>query len=286
MKIIKSFAIYRCTQCEEFHISNLDFESVFQSHTRFQDSHGIVTRYELNDKIDTAMFAATALFWAGWFLFVVFRVISAWPNKPEWRFPFGVTAGLWFCGLWLIFVHEQTFGPSPWREEQRVLKSARWLWNSGWVAGLTFIAAWLLVVELALRGSLTTLLDWTLLAGCIILAETFVLMKVFAKRVLHAEIQERSWTSLLFWAWAVVASGLWAGRPKEPWGKVPWDKAAANALGIVMAFAVFSLLLVGTIKATRYCAEWLMVQLVRGWRHAERIAEEEEKETKRESRSP
>jgi hypothetical protein len=43
-----------------------------------------------------------------------------------------------------------------------------------------------------------------------------------------------------------------------------------------MAFAIFSLLLVGIIKATRYRVEWLLVQLVRGWRHAERIAEEKE----------
>jgi hypothetical protein len=122
------------------------------------------------------------------------------------------------------------------------------------------------------------------LAGCIILAEAFVLMKVFARQLPHQEIQERSWTSLLYWASAIVALGLWAGGPKEPWGKTPWDKAAANALAVVAAFAIFSLLLVGIIKGTRYCAEWLLVQLVRGWRYAERIAEE--KETNENPRPP
>jgi hypothetical protein len=277
MKIIKSFAVYRCTQCGKFHISNMDYESVFESHSRFQDPHGIVTRYGLSDRIDAVMFAAAALFSVGWFVAVVFRAVSAWPNKPEWRFPFGVTAALCFSAIWLIFVHDQTFGPSPWRKEQPVRKSVRWLWDSGMVAGLTFMGAGLLLAELALRGGLATLLDWALLAGCIILAEAFVLMKVFAKRVLtDADMHQGTWISLLFWAWVILASGLWAGRPHEPWGKMPWDKAAANALEIVVAFAIFSLLLVGIIKATRYCAEWLLVQLVRGWRHAERIAEEKE----------
>jgi hypothetical protein len=180
--------------------------------------------------LDAVMFATAALFSVGWFVAVVFRAVSAWPNKPQWSFPFGVTAGLWFSALWLILVQDQTFGPSPWRKEQRVRKNARWLWDSGMVAGLTFMGAGLLLVELALRGSLATLLDWALLASCIILAEAFVLMKVFAKRVLtDADVHQGSWISLLFWAWVIIASGLWAGRPHEPWGKVPWDKAAANA---------------------------------------------------------
>jgi hypothetical protein len=265
MKIIESFAIYRCTQCDKFHISDMDFESVFQSHSQFQDSHGIVTNYRLNNKIDLAMFAATALFCAGLSLFGIFRLVSAWPNKPEWRFPFGVTAGLWFSVLWLIFVQDQDFGPNPWREDWHVLKDARWLWNSGVAAALTFLGAGVLLVELVLRGTPKTLLDWVLLAGCIILAEAFVLMKVFAKDIPYSEIQKGSWISLSLFVWAIIAFGMWAGRAKEPWGKVPWDKAVANALAIVMAFAVFSLLLVGIIKAKRYCAQWLLLRRMRGW---------------------
>jgi len=274
MKLIKSFAIYHCTECGKLHISDMDFESVFQSHSQFQDSHGIVTRYHLNRKIDLAMFAATAFFGAGWLLFVVFRAVSAWPNKPEWGFPFAARAGLCLSALWLTFVHDHDFGPNPWREEWRLSKGARWLWNSGVVAGLTFVGAGLLLSELLLRRSLRTLLDWALLAGCIVLAEAFVLMKAFAKRIPHPEIQERSWISLLSWVWALVAFGLWAGRPKESWGKIPWDKSAADSLAIVLAFAVFSLLLVGIIKGARLCAGLLLVQLVRAWRRAERIAEE------------
>ena len=93
---------------------------------------------------------------------------------------------------------------------------------------------------------------------------------------LDAEIQERSWTSLLFWMWVVVTFGLWAGPPKQPFGAVPWDKSAVTAAEIVLAFATFSLLLIGTINAVRYCGQWLLVQLVRSWRRTERIVDERE----------
>ena len=273
MKILESFTVYHCTQCDKFHISDMDYDSVFQPHSEFHDSHGIVTRYRLNDKLDTAMFAATAVFAVGWFIYVAFRAVSAWPNKPEWGTSFGVTAGLCFSAVWLMFVHEQTFGPSPWRKEQH---KSGWLWNEGWVVGLTFMAAGLLMIELLVRGRLTTLLDWALLVLCIVLAESFVLMRVFAKGVLDVEIQERSWTSLLFWTWAIITFGLWAGPHKQPFGAVPWDKSAVTAAAIVLAFAAFSLLLVGIIKAVRYCGQWVLVQFVRSWRHAERIVDERE----------
>jgi hypothetical protein len=124
MKIIESFAIYRCTQCEKFHISDMDYDSVFQSHSQFQDLHGIVTRYKLNSKLETAMFVATALFGVGSTLYVVFRAVSAWPNKIG-ELPIALTAGLCFSAVWLMFVNEQTFGPRPWRKKQSARNTAR-----------------------------------------------------------------------------------------------------------------------------------------------------------------
>jgi hypothetical protein len=118
MRIIESFTVYRCTQCETFHFSNMDWESVFDSHSRFHDSHGIITRYALNEKMDIGMFVATALFLGAWVAYVIFRVVKFWPNKEEWGFPISVTIGLWFSAIWLVFVHDKTFGRSPWRKER------------------------------------------------------------------------------------------------------------------------------------------------------------------------
>jgi hypothetical protein len=257
MGIIESFDVYLCTKCDHFHISDMDRDSVFKSHSQFHDPHGIVTRYRLNERIDWIMFVVTGLFTVGYIIALFLRIISA---SVWW------TAALCFSAVWLIFVYDRTFGPSPWR-----WRKVRF-WADGYVADVMRLAAMLLIVGVAMRGRLETLLDWTLLAICIVVTEASVLIKTFAK---HGQIPwDTSWIGLLFLFWFLVAGGLWVGPPTRHPGRLPWDKAAINGLKIVLAFAIFSLLLIGIIKAIRSCWHWLLVQLVRGWRRAERVVDE------------
>jgi hypothetical protein len=74
----------------------------------------------------------------------------------------------------------------------------------------------------------------------------------------------------------IITFGLWAGPLKQPFGTVPWEDCAVNAAAMVLAFAASSLLLVGTIKVVRYCGRWLLVQLVRSWRRAEHMVDEQD----------
>ena len=115
-------------------------------------------------------------------------------------------------------------------------------------------------MEVLERNRLQTAFDWILLTLCVLLGEAVVLIKAFGQQVSDSDIHERSWISLSFWLWAVIAFLRWAGSSGKPWGTVPLQDCALQALVVVVAFAVFSLLLVGLIKVLGYCNDLLFIR--------------------------
>jgi len=83
MALTKSFVVYRCTHCDKFHFSDSDHDSLFEAHTRFHDGCGMVTRYQLNEKVEIIGFVTSILLSMGVVAALISRAVAAWPNKPR-----------------------------------------------------------------------------------------------------------------------------------------------------------------------------------------------------------
>lgn len=275
MKLVEPYKIYFCTQCNAVHISGRTqpVEDNFDDHVRFADSHGVVNRSELivNDTLHTALMVSA--FVSGSLLMVagsgiaISKLLHYSVTVPGFSAACKWIACLFFVSfamLWAVGLElPRTFGPSPWRESWGPALRAHWrelLFGAGFWA---FLFALIEMPSPTQPGHSDSFLLRMLVAevACIVMA-LFGDRKVFPLVKTHV--------MCFFSASALLILSF---RSSTSLG---WTGAIEYAALIAAVLVIPPLALILFARAFVFFGRRFLVAMVRVWRSAERLADEEQ----------
>lgn len=245
-------------------------DALYEKHLGNADMHGVVKRYVLNERLGDWIAGLTALYCAAFVILIGTQAFSHWPFGIGWKLPH-VSAWLFIVAAFLCmftFDRAVTFGPSPWGTEQgsrttRFFRELRFL--QGGVASWVCLIGFLILLE-GLSDS-----DVLKSAGGFATIDVALLLMFFAPvNPYWSGLRPRDWLKFLFFSWLFLTLGLHYPRPHYAWGI-----AAVLCLKLAAALALIPLVIIGFLWAVRFMALRFVVQLVRLWRSAERIADEQ-----------
>ena len=271
MKLIEPFSIYHCTRCNTVHATLNADRTIYEEHLGHADMHGIVKRYVLNEKLGDWIAGLTALYSVAFWIFIGIQAFTHWPFGMGWKLPPIFVWAFVIAALLFMFTVDGivTFGRSPWGTEQgsrttRFLRELRSLQGS--------IAYWIIMI------ASVAMFDGLRSGDVFTCAASFTAIEVAFLLMFYAPVSSdgfcfrrpHNWLMLGFCYWFMQMLGLHYLSPH-----FAWDIAASRTFFIWVALLTIPLVIIGFIAALRFIALRLVVQLVRLWRSAERIADEQ-----------